>query len=217
VPKARSRPHDPAFAPDGSVWYTRQMASVLGRFDPQTNQFKEYPLKTPSPAGTSGSPQTSNDPKTGKISEWPSPGGPRSSPYAITAGGNVIWYSESTTKPNTVVRFDTKTEKFQTWIIPSGGGVVRNMVSTPDGNLWLACSGANGIACVEVKDSAKVASRHGLAELTRSSATPGIAATAPHRNLARPCSRWVGRRAVGQARSGPCAWDLFQRARYAAW
>jgi hypothetical protein len=24
--------------------------------------------------------------------------------------------------------FDRKTEKFQTWIIPSGGGVVRNMI-----------------------------------------------------------------------------------------
>jgi virginiamycin B lyase len=305
VPTAGSRPHDPAFAPDGSVWYTGQMANVLGRFDPQTNQFKEYPLKTPS-SGPHGlvpdkdgniwftanfkayigklDPKTGNvteypmpdpeardphtllfapngkiyftvqggnmlgrldpktgevqvvssptpksnpygmvvsskgvpffvefgsnkvarldpdtlaiyeyvlphvdshprrvaitpddviwysdysrgylgrlDPKTGKISEWPSPGGPRSRPYGITAVGDVIWYSESNTRPNTVVRFDTKTEKFQTWIIPSGGGVVRNMVSTPDGNLWLACSGVNGIAFVEVKTSAKVASRN---------------------------------------------------------
>jgi virginiamycin B lyase len=305
VPTAGSRPHDPAFAPDGSVWYTGQMANVLGRFDPQTNQFKEYPLKTPS-SGPHGlvpdkdgniwftanfkayigklDPKTGNvteypmpdpqakdphtllfapngkiyftvqggnmvgrldpktgevrvvssptpksnpygmvvssagvpffvefgsnkvasldpdtlaiheyvlphvdshprrvaitpddviwysdysrgylgrlDPKTGKISEWPSPGGPRSRPYGITAVGEVIWYSESNTKPNTIVRFDTKTEKFQTWIIPSGGGVVRNMVSTPNGNLWLACSGVNGIAFVEVKSSAKVASRN---------------------------------------------------------
>jgi virginiamycin B lyase len=72
--------------------------------------------------------------------------------------GDIIWYSESNTKPNTVVRFDPKTEKFQTWIIPSGGGVVRNMVPTPDGNLWLACSGVNGIAFVEVKNSAKMSS-----------------------------------------------------------
>jgi hypothetical protein len=31
------------------------------------------------------------------------------------------------------------------------------MVSTPDGNLWLACSGVNGIAFVEVKNSVKAA------------------------------------------------------------
>ena len=68
--------------------------------------------------------------------------------------GNIIWYSESGVKPNTVVRFDPKTEKFQTWVIPSGGGVVRNMMATPQGNLWLACSGVNGIAFVEVKGKA---------------------------------------------------------------
>jgi hypothetical protein len=38
--------------------------------------------------------------------------------------------------------------------------VVRNVVSTPEGNLWLACSGVNGIAFVEVKKSAKMSSRN---------------------------------------------------------
>jgi len=33
--------------------------------------------------------------------------------------------------------------------------VVRNMVHTPEGNLWLACSGVNGIAFVEVKKDEK--------------------------------------------------------------
>jgi len=32
-------PHDPEFAPDGSVWYTGQRANVVGRFDPATSQF----------------------------------------------------------------------------------------------------------------------------------------------------------------------------------
>jgi len=47
VPTPNSRPHDPAVAPDGSLWYTGQMANKLGRFDPKTGQFKEFPLKTP--------------------------------------------------------------------------------------------------------------------------------------------------------------------------
>ena len=34
VPTPRSRPHDPAFAPDGSLWYTGQGANKLGRLDP---------------------------------------------------------------------------------------------------------------------------------------------------------------------------------------
>ena len=90
------------------------------------------------------------DPRTGEVKEWPSPSGRDSRPYGITAVGDVIWYSESNTQPNTLVRFDTKTETFQTWGIPSGGGVVRNMVHTPEGDLWLACSGVNKIAFVRV-------------------------------------------------------------------
>src|SRR5216110_3943525 len=47
VPTPKSRPHDPAVAPDGSLWYTGQSANKLGRLDPKTGEFKEFPLKTP--------------------------------------------------------------------------------------------------------------------------------------------------------------------------
>lgn len=47
VPTPKSRPHDPAVAPDGSLWYTGQAANKLGRLDPATGTFKEFPLKTP--------------------------------------------------------------------------------------------------------------------------------------------------------------------------
>ncbi|PYR33124.1 MAG: cytochrome C, partial [Acidobacteria bacterium] len=46
--------------------------------------------------------------------------------------------------------FDPQTEKFQSWVIPSGGGVVRNMMANRAGNLVLACSGVNRVALVEV-------------------------------------------------------------------
>jgi virginiamycin B lyase len=46
---------------------------------------------------------------------------------------------------------DPKSEKFQCWPIPSGGGVVRNMMPTRDGNLVMACSGVNKIALVETR------------------------------------------------------------------
>ncbi len=296
VPTPKSRPHDPAFAPDGSLWYTGQAANKLGRLDPKTGEFKEYPLKTPNSgphglvadkdgniwftaisAGYVGkldpksggiteyrpsdgaeidphtpvfdhdgilwftNEQTNYigrlDPKTGKMTlakvptphavpygivilpndtpffcefgsnklgnldpktmkireytlpaegahprrlalapdgtiyytdfargylghldlasgtllkEWPSPGGSESEPYgiAVTKDGEV-WYSESGVKPNTLVKFDPKSQSFSTQPIPSGGGVVRNMVATPDGRLYLACSGVNKVAVVE--------------------------------------------------------------------
>ena len=296
VPTPKSRPHDPALAPDGSLWYTGQGANKLGRLDPKTGEFKEYPLKTPGsgphglvadkdgniwftaigggyvgkldpksgeiaeyrPAdGTKIDPHTPAfghdgilwftneetnyigrlDPKSGKMTlakvptahavpygivilpnntpifcefgtnklgtidpqsmtireytlanagarprrlalapegtifytdyargylghfdplsgkllkEWASPGGAESEPYgiAITSDGEV-WYSESGMKPNTLVKFDPKTEAFSQTQIPSGGGVVRNMVATPDGRLYLACSGVNKVAVVQ--------------------------------------------------------------------
>lgn len=298
VPTAKSRPHDPALAPDGSLWYTGQGANKLGRLDPKTGEFKEYPLKTPNsgphgltadkdgniwftaisggyvgkldpksgaiteyrPAdGTEIDPHTpiidhngvlwftneeTNyigrlDTKTGKMTlakvptahavpygivilpsghpffcefgtnklgtidpqsmtireytlpndgarprrlalapdgtifysdyargylghfdpaagkllkEWPSPGGSDSNPYgiAITRDG-VVWYSESGVHPNTLVRFDPKSEAFSSAPIPSGGGVVRNMVATSDGRLYLACSGVNKVAVVDTR------------------------------------------------------------------
>ena len=47
------------------------------------------------------------------------------------------------------MRFDPKSESFSSEAIPSGGGVVRNMVATGDGRLYLACSGVNKVAVVE--------------------------------------------------------------------
>jgi streptogramin lyase len=47
VPTPGSHPHDPLATPDGSIWYTGQMANLLGRLDPRTGEFTEYQLKTP--------------------------------------------------------------------------------------------------------------------------------------------------------------------------
>ena len=121
LPDTGARPRRLAITPDDAVWYTDYARGTLGRLDPVT----------------------------GAVREWPSPSGPKSQPYGILNDGDIIWYSESNTKPNTLVRFDPKTEKFQSWTIPSGGGVVRHMVRGPDGRFGLALSGVNGVAIVE--------------------------------------------------------------------
>jgi len=295
VPTPGSRPHDPLAAHDGSLWYTGQMANVLGRVDPKTGKVKEYPLKTPHSGphglmedkdgniwytGNTGAligkldpgtgtvteypmpdpsvrdphtlifdragilwftaqnanrigrldPKTGDiklltpptprsrpygmafnskgilfvvqfgtnsvaavdpatlaireyklpdpgarprriaitrddivwytdyargylgrlDPATGKVSERQSPSGPKSEPYGISAIRDVIWYSESGTTPNTVVRFDPKTEKFQSWTIPGGGNIVRNTSVTKEGNFVLANSLVNTVTLVSI-------------------------------------------------------------------
>ncbi len=76
--------------------------------------------------------------------------GPRSQPYGIAAVNDILRYREAGVQPNTMVRFDPRTEMLQTWKIPSGG-VVRNIDVSKDGKLALACSGVNRVALVEIE------------------------------------------------------------------
>ena len=122
LPNADSRPRRLAIDANDVIWYSDYSRGFLGRLDPAT----------------------------GTVSEWPSPGGRQAQPYGIAVINGMVWYSESGVQPNTVVRFDPKTEPFQTWKIPSGGGVVRNVSVTKEGNLVLAESGVNKIALVEI-------------------------------------------------------------------
>ena len=49
------------------------------------------------------------------------------------------------------MRFDPKTQKFQSWAIPGGGDIVRNMDVSRDGNPVLANSLVNAVGLVEIK------------------------------------------------------------------
>lgn len=202
-----SDPHTPVFDQKGILWFTVQGGNMVGRLDPRTGKIdlKEVPTKDARPYGievnSKGVPifcefgsnkMASIDPKTmaiteyklpegarprrmaiavndlvyytdfergylarlntttGEVKEWASPAGSNSSPYgiAITPDG-MVWYSEAGAKPNTMVRFDPKTESFAVAKIPSGGGVVRNMAATKDGRIYIACSGVNKVGVVE--------------------------------------------------------------------
>ncbi len=68
---------------------------------------------------------------------------------AVTSHG-VVWLA-SRSEAEHAVRFDPKSESFSAEPIPSGGGVVRNKVETPDGRLYLACSSVNKVAIVDAR------------------------------------------------------------------
>ena len=208
MPDAKAEdPHTAAFDSHGILWFTVQVGNMVGRLDPQTGkiELKQPPTANSHPYGiavnsngipffcefnsnkmASIHPQTMQiteyplpstarprrmaiaaddtiyfsdfeagnlghlDPVTGAVKMWPSPGGPKSQPYgmAITPDG-MVWYSESGVKPNTLIRFNPKTEEFARATSPSGGGTVRNIAATSDGRLYLACSGVNKVAIVQ--------------------------------------------------------------------
>src|SRR5580765_2656823 len=98
TPSKPAYPHDPAVAPDGSIWYTAQRASTIGRFDPATQQFKEFALPTPN-SGPHGLQPDANgniwytgnaagligmvDAKTGKVTEYKMPNPKARDPHTI--------------------------------------------------------------------------------------------------------------------------------------
>jgi len=165
MPQQRSQPYGMVMMSDGSPFICEFGANRLAKFDIDTMAITEYELPNPMsrPRRLTITPDDvvyyadysrgylgMYNPKTKASKEWPSPSGPKSQPYGIVYTNGAVWYNESAIRPNTIVRFDPKTEKFQSWIIPAGGGVVRNMSVMPNGNISMAESGVNRVALVEI-------------------------------------------------------------------
>ena len=147
LPTPNSRPYGIVISSKGTPVFDLFNTNKIGTIDPKTMEIREYVLPegarprriailpddtvyyTDYARGYLGRLNLS----TGKVEEFKSPGGEQSRPYGITTTKDgAIWYSESGVQPNTLVRFDPKTSAFQSWPIPSGGGVV-----APRGNLPL--------------------------------------------------------------------------------
>jgi virginiamycin B lyase len=107
-------------APDGTIWYVNSGRGRIGRLNP----------------------------KSGEISEWDSPSGPRSHPYGIAVLDGGVWYNESGMRPDVLVRFDIAAETFQSWPIKSGNvyaGILRNARVTPQGTLLIHQTATNRV------------------------------------------------------------------------
>jgi virginiamycin B lyase len=165
MPTQRSRPYGIMINSKGIPIIALFGTNKLATLDPKTLEVKEYALPNaasrPRRIAPVGDEVYYSDFSrgylgrlnlaTGEHKEWLSPSGPKSEPYGIVYAKGAIWYNESFAKPNTIVRFDPKTEKFQSWAIPGGGDIVRKMDVTPDGNPVTANSLVNQVGFVEVK------------------------------------------------------------------
>ena len=123
LPTPGSRPHDPARGKDGSIWYSGQLANLIGRLDPKTGQFKEYPIKRAqtAPHGLVEDKDgnvwfTGNfrgligklDPKTGEVTEYKLPDPAAKDPHTLVFDHDgILWFSVQ--QANIVGRLDPKT------------------------------------------------------------------------------------------------------------
>ena len=150
----------------GTVWIAYNGTNKIGSMDPQTLQIRLYDLPEGSRVrrldldsddivwyGNSALGRIGRlDPATGEIREWETPSGPRSHPYALAVVDDAVWFNESNQRPDALVRFDPKTERFQSWPIPSGYGIVRNMWVTRAGDLLIHQTSSNRIGVVRILD-----------------------------------------------------------------
>jgi virginiamycin B lyase len=122
IPNASTRVRRLDLDSEGMVWFVNSTLGKIGRLDPAT----------------------------GAIKQWDSPSGPTSHPYALAVINDVIWYNESGMRPDALVRFNPESESFQSWAIPSGVGIVRNVWKTEAGNLLIHQSSSNQIGLVKI-------------------------------------------------------------------
>ena len=122
IPDERTRIRRLDIASNGSIWFVNSALGKIGRLDPVT----------------------------GEVTQWDSPSGASSHPYAIAVIDDVVWYNESGMRPDALVRFDPATESFQSWAVPSGIGIVRHVWVTAEKNLLIHQSSSNRIGLVKI-------------------------------------------------------------------
>ncbi len=159
------RPYGIQVASSGTVWVAFNGTNKIGALDPETMDVRYYDI--PNEASrvrrlgldSNGIVWFVNstqgkigrlDPATGAIQQWDSPSGPTSHPYALAVIDDKVWYNESGMRPDALVQFAPANETFQSWTIPSGVGIVRNMWVTQDNNLLIHQSSSNRIGVVEI-------------------------------------------------------------------
>ena len=169
MPTPNARPYGIKEDSQGMLWIAYNGSNKIARVDPASWEVREFPTPTPetrirrlaltsddiiwyvdSARGYLGR----LDPSTGEIKTWPSPSGRSAHPYAIEVLDDIVWYNESGQRPDALVRFDPKTERFQSWAIPSGVGIIRHMRATPAGKLVIHQSSTNTVGLVTIGDDA---------------------------------------------------------------
>ncbi len=114
-PPTNGKPQRLELDADGIVWFTERQGNKIGRFDPKTETFKEFPLP-----------------------------GPEASPYAIGIDRNqMVWYSSH--EQDTLNRLDPKTGEVIEYPYPHSEISMREFFSDSQGRMWYGSSVNNKI------------------------------------------------------------------------
>jgi virginiamycin B lyase len=165
IPRANAFPHDPAVSADGTVWYTDQANSYIGRLDPATGAITDRPTPTPNsgPHGITVAPDgfvwyTAQsvgrlgrvDPVTFAITDYPLPAN-ANRPHTPLWHQGAIWFTAQSNQ--TYGRFDPVTLTAQVFPAPANS-LPYGLAAAPDGHLWIALFGTNQLGRVDPANGA---------------------------------------------------------------
>jgi len=127
-PPTKGKPQRIELDAEGMVWFSERRGNKIGRFDPNTETFKEFPLP-----------------------------GPEASPYAIGIDRNqMIWYSSH--EQDTLGRLDPKTGEVIEYPYPHSEISMREFFLDSQGRMWYASSVNNKIGYFYFNDEPEEAS-----------------------------------------------------------
>jgi streptogramin lyase len=123
-PPTKGKPQRLEVDADGIVWFTERQGNKIGRLDPKTATFKEFPLP-----------------------------GPEASPYAIGIDRDrMVWYSSH--EQDTLGRLDPKTGEVIEYPYPHSEISMREFFVDSQGRMWYASSVNNKIGYFYFNDDA---------------------------------------------------------------
>jgi streptogramin lyase len=124
LPPTNGKPQRLELDADGNVWFSERQGNKIGRFDPETVTFKEFPLP-----------------------------GPEASPYALGIDRDgMIWYSSH--EQDTIGRLDPKTGAVVEYPYPNPEISMREFHLDRKGRMWYASSANNKIGYFTYNDPA---------------------------------------------------------------
>jgi virginiamycin B lyase len=124
-PPTKGKPQRLELDSEGIVWFTERQGNKIGRFDPKTETFREFPLP-----------------------------GPEASPYAIGIDRNqMVWYSSH--EQDTLNRLDPKTGEVTEYPYPHSEISMREFFLDARGRMWYGSSVNNKIGYFYIDNEPK--------------------------------------------------------------
>ncbi len=162
VPWAKSRPRDPAVAPDGTIFFVGQVGNYVARLDPATGEFKKFEIDSGThphnlvvdPKGIVWYTGNANgtigrlDPGTGKVTVYPMPDPSVRDPHTlIFAPDGNLWFTAQNS--NFVGHLNTETGKIRLVKMTTPGARPYGIVLDETGRPYFDLFGTNKIGTID--------------------------------------------------------------------